>query len=223
MVGGGISAGQVALRLQDEGHEVHLVSRHEMKEHQFDSDPGWLGPKYMAGFEKEKDLSKRRQLISGARHRGSVPPDVNHSLTESIGNGGIKFHESGVSSIGKHQDSVTLNLDDGRSIQIDRILLATGFMPKRPGGKMVDQLITESQLPCAECGYPIVDTDLCWHPRLYVSGPLAELEIGPSSRNISGARSAAKRIVRVARKSQLKWFEITILLARLEASITSHI
>ena len=204
VVGGGISAGQVALRLQDEGHEVHLVSRHEMKEHQFDSDPGWLGPKYMAGFEKEKDLSKRRQLISGARHRGSVPPDVNHSLTESIGNGGIKFYESGVSSIDKHQDSANLNLADGTSIQIDRVLLATGFMPKRPGGKMVDQLITESQLPCAECGYPIVDTDLCWHPRLYVSGPLAELEIGPSSRNISGARRAAKRIVRVARKKSIE-------------------
>ena len=84
------------------------------------------------------------------------------------------------------------------------ILLATGFMPKRPGGKMVDQLITESQLPCAECGYPIVDTDLCWHPRLYVSGPLAELEIGPSSRNISGARRAAKRIVKVARKKSME-------------------
>ena len=158
----------------------------------------------MAGFRKEKDLSKRRQLISGARHRGSVPPDVNHSLAESIGNGGIKFHESGVSSIDKHQDSATLNLDDGTSIQIDRVLLATGFMSKRPGGKMVDQLITESQLPCAECGYPIVDTDLCWHPRLYVSGPLAELEIGPSSRNISGARRAAKRIVKVARKKSIE-------------------
>ena len=204
VVGGGISAGQVALRLQDEGHDVHLISRHELKEHQFDSDPGWLGPRYMAGFEKEKDLNKRRQLISGARHRGSVPPDVNLSLAKSIGSREIKFHKTGVSSINKHQDSATLNLDDGTSIQIDRILLATGFMPKRPGGKMVDQLIAESQLPCAECGYPIVDTDLCWHPRLYVSGPLAELEIGPSSRNISGARRAAKRIVKVARKKSIE-------------------
>ena len=80
VVGGGISAGQVALRLQDEGNIVHLISRHEMKEHQFDSDPGWLGPKYMTGFLKEKDLNKRRKIISKARHRGSVPPDVNHSL-----------------------------------------------------------------------------------------------------------------------------------------------
>ena len=204
VVGGGISAGQVALRLQNEGHDVHLISRHEMREHQFDSDPGWLGPRYMVGFEKEKDLNKRRQLISGARHRGSVPPDVNSSLAKSIGSGEIKFHKSGVASIDKNQNIGILNLDDGKSIQIDRILLATGFMPKRPGGKMVDQLIKQSKLPCAECGYPIVDTDLCWHPRLYVSGPLAELEIGPTSRNISGARKAAKRIVRVARKKSIQ-------------------
>ena len=42
--GGGISAAQIALRLMKEGHEVHLMSRHELRQHQFDSDPGWLGP-----------------------------------------------------------------------------------------------------------------------------------------------------------------------------------
>lgn len=34
-----------------------------------------------------------------------------------------------------------------------------------------------------------------WCPHLYVTGPLAELEIGPIARNISGARQAAERIV----------------------------
>ena len=52
-----------------------------------------------------------------------------------------------------------------------------------------------SSLPCAECGYPVVEPDLRWHPRIYVTGPLAELELGPASRNISGARRAADRIV----------------------------
>ena len=40
---------------------------------------------------------------------------------------------------------------------------------------------------------------LRWHPRVYVSGPLAELELGPSARNISGARRAAERLVAAAR------------------------
>ncbi|MED3910201.1 hypothetical protein P4597_13550 [Peribacillus simplex] len=35
-----------------------------------------------------------------------------------------------------------------------------------------------------------------WSPGLYdVTGALAELEMGPISRNISGARQAAERIV----------------------------
>ena len=41
VVGGGLSAAQVALRLRDAGKEVLLVSRHPLRKHQFDSDP-WL-------------------------------------------------------------------------------------------------------------------------------------------------------------------------------------
>ena len=100
-------------------------------------------------------------------------------------------------------DGASLEMNDGSVLQVHRILLATGFAPNRPGGKFVDQLIEAASLPCSECGYPIVDETLCWHPGIYVSGPLAELEIGPSSRNISGARRAAKRIVKVARSNAL--------------------
>ena len=84
VVGGGISAGQVALRLLGDGHQVHLVSRHAFREHQFDSDPGWLGPKYMAAFEREPDVARRRQIISEARHKGSVPPDVLSGLKRAM-------------------------------------------------------------------------------------------------------------------------------------------
>ena len=63
-----------------------------------------------------------------------------------------------------------------------------------------DQLVESASLPCASCGYPVVDKALRWHPRVYVSGPLAELELGPSSRNISGARRAAERLVAAARE-----------------------
>lgn len=64
---------------------------------------------------------------------------------------------------------------------------------------MVDQLIQRHALPCAECGYPVVDSHLRWHPAIFVTGPLAELEVGPVSRNIVGARKAANRIVEGAR------------------------
>ena len=203
VVGGGISAGQVALRLQKQGNEVHLVSRHEIREHQFDSDPGWLGPRYMNGFSEERDLSNRRKMIIHARHRGSLPPDVNNSLQQAMIRHEITRHESEISNLKLMDDGASLEMNDGSVLQVHRILLATGFAPNRPGGKFVDQLIEAASLPCSECGYPIVDETLCWHPGIYVSGPLAELEIGPSSRNISGARRAAKRIVKVARSNAL--------------------
>lgn len=83
-------------------------------------------------------------------------------------------------------------------IVAERIVLATGFEPTRPGGQWLDRAIARLGLVCAGCGYPVVDRTLCWHPGIYVTGPLAELEIGPAAPNIAGARMAAERIARVA-------------------------
>lgn len=64
--------------------------------------------------------------------------------------------------------------------------------------------LAELSLPCAACGYPLVDRALRWHGSadgpspLFVTGPLAELEVGPVSRNIQGARLAARRITQAA-------------------------
>ena len=91
VAGGGISAGQVSLRLAQEGHHVHLVSRHDLRQHQFDSDPGWLGPKFMAGFTREDDLEKRRAIISKQDTRAQCHPMYGvHSVeglmtSESVG------------------------------------------------------------------------------------------------------------------------------------------
>lgn len=198
VIGGGISAGQVALRLLDEGHRVHLVSRHTLREHQFDSEPGWLGPMFMEDFSRERDFDRRRSLITEARHRGSVPPDVRIALRGAIDSNRLRWHRAEVEGLGERGDGLVLALTGEDELAADRVLLATGFSSSRPGGSMVDDLIASASLPCAECGYPIVDTSLRWHPRVYVSGPLAELELGPASRNIAGARRAGARLVDAA-------------------------
>jgi pyruvate/2-oxoglutarate dehydrogenase complex dihydrolipoamide dehydrogenase (E3) component len=199
VVGGGISAAQVALRLVDEGHEVHLISRHELREHQFDSDSGWLGPKLMTPFQREQDADKRRTMITEARHKGSVPPDVRRSLRHALDRQQLRWHQAGIDSLDSDDGPLTVQLSTGVVLKVDRVLMATGFTGQRPGGALIDQLVESASLPCASCGYPIVDKALRWHPRVYVSGPLAELELGPSSRNISGARRAAERVVAAAR------------------------
>ena len=76
--------------------------------------------------------------------------------------------------------------------------------PWRIDGRCVDRLglvavaprcrLQENQILA-----PIVDSALRWHPRIHVSGPLAELELGPASRNIAGARLAGTRLVEAAR------------------------
>lgn len=199
VVGGGISAGQVALRLFDEGHRVHVVSRHPLRTHQFDSDPGWLGPKYMASFSRERDFDRRREMITEARHPGSMPPDVLRALRRRITEEQLHWHEGNVEGLDAGGECLAMRLANGTILQAQRVLLATGFASHRPGGSLVDQLVTSASLPCARCGYPVVDAALRWHPRVHVSGPLAELELGPASRNIAGARRAGDRLVEALR------------------------
>jgi len=195
VVGGGISAAQVALRLHADGHKVHLVSRHELREHQFDSAPGWQGPKFMARFNRETSVKQRRQLIATARNKGSLPPDVRATLRREIKAGNIVWHNAEVNALDVDDRKLTLSISGNEQLNVDRILLATGFTSQRPGGAMLDAFIQSESLPCAPCGYPIVDTALRWHPNVYVTGPLAELELGPVARNIAGARRAGDRLV----------------------------
>ncbi len=194
VVGGGISAVQIALRLLSEGHSPCLISRHPVRKHQFDSDPGWVGPKLMAGFLRESNMNQRRAMISHARHPGSLPPGLAKQLEKAIKFKQIHWHEDDIATLQQQENTLTL-LSPAHICTVDRILLATGFSSQRPGGKVIDDLISSSSLPCAKCGYPIVDQLLRWHPRIHVSGPLAELELGPSARNITGARRTGDRLV----------------------------
>ncbi len=202
VVGAGISGAQVALRLAREGRRVFLISRHALRVEQFDSDPGWQGPMNMGGFARLDDPNERREEIRAARHRGSMPPEVHAALRSAVADETIELvEEAEVESARVEGQQVSLEL--GRhGIRVDRVLLATGFPGHRPGGAWLDDAVDTFELPCAACGYPIVDRGLRWHPRLLVTGALAELELGPVSRNLSGAQRAGDRIVAVAKQAQ---------------------
>ena len=216
ILGGGISAAQLAVRLARQPgpsgkRRVTVLARHEPREHQFDSDPGWIGPKHMRGFAETRSLVRRRALIRSARHRGSMPPDVRRALRVAMDQGDVVWRTCKLLGGTVHGDgAMVLDLEEGRvedgrveggQVAVGALVLATGFSPQRPGGALVDALIADHGLPVAPCGYPVVDTHLKWHPKLYVSGPLAELELGPTARNLIGGRRAAARIVTVARST----------------------
>ncbi|MCS7080565.1 MAG: lysine N(6)-hydroxylase/L-ornithine N(5)-oxygenase family protein [Chloracidobacterium sp.] len=203
--GGGITAAQLALALSTrQPGTVTLLMPHPARIHQFDSDPGWLGPKYMRAFEAEPSLVARRRMIREARHRGSIPPDVHRDLRRAVRHGEITLLEARVAKAVVAGGNVVLDLDNGDNLKTDCLLLATGFDARRPGGAWLDAAIAQWGLPTAPCGYPVVSKALRWARGLYVMGPLAELELGPTARNIAGARKAADRLAQVVERRHAK-------------------
>ncbi|MDX1384145.1 MAG: FAD/NAD(P)-binding protein [Thermoanaerobaculia bacterium] len=204
VVGGGLSAVQTALSLSRQaaaaGHgEVTLLARHPRRIHDFDTDSGWMGPKLERGFARIADRGRRRSVIVDARHRGSTPREVAQRLRAEITAERLAERRGEVVEVRVEAASMRLTLDDGDRLEADRVVLATGFRNGRPGGAWLERTIGALGLQYAACGYPVVDESLCWAPGIYVTGPLAELEIGPAARNIHGARLAGKRVLAVAR------------------------
>lgn len=195
IIGGGISATQTALYFAEYTDSiVTLISRHEMRVHDFDSDPGWMNAINLRDYANIENPDERRNIINTVRHRGSIPPDVDRSLRAAIRAVAITRLETDVQRASYNGQRIALELHNGHSLNADLVLLATGFETQRPGGEWLNRVIHDYALPVAECGYPITDTTLKWADGLYVSGALAELEIGPVARNIIGARMTGERL-----------------------------
>ncbi len=198
VIGGGISAAQASTALAGRDSHVWMISRHMSRIHDFDSDPCWQNVLCLRDFHALKDFDQRREAITRARHRGSLPADVAAALDDTINTGRLHIQQCDIESAFLRNGRITLALQHGHEIVVDRVLLATGFERKRPGGTLVDQLAGDYDLPTARDTFPIIGSDLCWKlPGLHVTGALAELEIGPAARNINGSRMASQRLVRL--------------------------
>jgi hypothetical protein len=195
VVGGGITASHLAIKLaKTSASKVTMIKRHGFRVHDFDSDPQWLGPKMRRPFCEIKDYAKRRFAIRKARNKGSIPSDIRNKLSWLVRENRLQILDGIIEDAEHSADCVSLLLADGKRISGKTILLATGFEQSLPGNEWLAPVIKEQNLPCSQCGYPIVNRMLEWAPNLYVSGALAELEVGPIARNISGARIAASII-----------------------------
>lgn len=199
VIGGGITAAQVALAITaSETATVSLIRRHPERVHDFDADTGWMNAIHLRGFAAITDWAERRRIIKQARHRGSVPPEVAEGLRIASQAGALRIVSAAVESADTDSQIITLYLSDGNSYAFDHVILATGFNQNRPGEHFLDDAVERHGLPTAPDGYPIITPTLEWATSLHVSGPLAELEIGPASRNILGARMAGNRLYNVA-------------------------
>lgn len=151
----------------------------------------------MTSFTRARDLRARRRMITQARRRGSMPPEIAADVARERRAGRIAWIEAGVLRAEEGTGGgVRLELDAAPGeVAGTHLVLATGFSPHRPGGALLDaEAVDRLGLPCAACGYPIVSRDLAWGEGLFVTGALAELELGPTARNIAGALAAATRV-----------------------------
>ena len=196
IVGGGISAAQLANRLCEFGRQVWLVSPHRLRRMQFDSSPQWLGPAKMARFSKQKDLAVRRKQIDRARRPGTITKEVEQALRRHVRSGSIKPVYGKVRGVFALEDRRVLGLP--KPVEVDAVALATGF-EGLPGASLLSSL-DPSRFPRAGCGTPMLDARLHWGHGLYLSGALAELQLGPVARNIAGGLRAAERLVPIAKE-----------------------
>lgn len=190
VVGSGISAAHIVNKLlnQDE-RTVHLWLNKNLTIHDFDADPGWLGPKNMTYFESITDSHKRLSLLNKERHKGSMPRELYLKLKHYQEQGRLIMHHDKIRDV-RHHHIIT----DAKKIYYDRIILATGFSNSIYQLPLIKKLILNYHAPMAKCGLPQLTDELAWLPNLYVSGALADLKLGPFARNIAGGREAAKRI-----------------------------
>ncbi|VEU36518.1 unnamed protein product [Pseudo-nitzschia multistriata] len=247
IIGGGISAVHKALQIASKNSRdekkalVHIVSRHRVREQQFDTHQDWMMTQQLAQLSLDhggKGLTKRqrkfgmvespaerRRIIAGERIPGTVPSYMTragtNSLEKAMGEGSISWYVASVARASRNNEATggaqtasgstyTLELTNGETVgPLDEIILATGLGKKVPGNRILSPLAASASLPLGPCGYPLVDESLLWKPRMgstttstniFVAGGLAELELGPSARNIAGARMGAERIARAARR-----------------------
>ena len=60
--------------------QIHLWTNKPLAVHDFDADPGWLGPKYMTRFKQITTSEEKQQVILNERHKGSMPKEFSNSV-----------------------------------------------------------------------------------------------------------------------------------------------
>lgn len=204
LVGGGIAAGHLAVALGSGGHHVTIWNRDRFTNHQFDSNPCFIGPRCAGIIGSIQDYHHRRSLIQRSRRSGSVPQDLFWELRRLEYSRRIRVirgevtHAAVAGSVGGAGDRVVLRGEVQSGIQsreYDAVVACTGFSGGPPAADLVQQIARVLPAPRAEDGYPIPSGDLQWAPGLFVTGALAELEIGPPARNLVGAHLAGRRII----------------------------
>jgi len=196
VVGGGLTAVQLVDQVLAHNGRPIMITRRELVARHFDVDPGWMGPKYLDGFELIEDSAERVATARSARGGGTVPPGDLERLRGLVDSGMVELHEANaVVSVERVGSEMCVCLSDGRLIRGDRVVAATGSLPSVQHDPLVSAIVG---LVGVDVGndLPVPDEHLrLGGSSIHVTGGLATVQLGPAAGNLSGARRAAQRIV----------------------------
>ena len=127
VVGGGLTAGHLVLGALKRSARVTLVTRRPIVERNFDVEPGWLGPRFLEGFERQRNPERRLHMVLSARGGGSMPGWMCQRLESEIDAGRLA-HVVGSIESGSHSDTGPLELCVAGQLG-SRPLLARNWVP----------------------------------------------------------------------------------------------
>ncbi len=196
IVGGGLTSGHLAKGAINLGATVTLMTRKQLQEKIFDTDPGWLGPKYLKDFHAETDWSARYQQIQQARNGGSMTPEMMLQLRKAAYEGTMIINECCQVRNAQWQNNLwQVHCHDGNRHQFNRIWLATGTRFNVKEYPLLQEGLNAYPTEIVN-GLPVLDEHLRLpKSNLFIMGGLAALRIGPVARNIGGGKMACQRLV----------------------------
>lgn len=202
VVGGGITAAQLAATLARPSRTVTLFARSPFRVESLEASTEWM---HFSGVVDElHDLPpasrQRQRRVEGARNDGAIPPYVFDRLRQSLRRSCVGLERSEITTATEAGGTLVVTCEDGSALCLDRLLCATGF--GRPYDCALFRSLAETSLQTGYAGAPVLDDEtLCWRrtdgsrSRILVSGAAAEQVLGPFARNIIGARRAGGLIV----------------------------
>lgn len=195
VVGGGLTAAQLVDQALLRGAHPTLVTRRPLVPREFDVDPGWMGPKYLAEFDRVADRSERVSRALEARGGGTVPPLVLEDLRSRIRCGAVRVIEGvAAASVAESGGSWCVDLIDGERLHADRVVAALGSRLEVRDDALLGPFVDAGRIP-VDGPVPCLDDALRVHgTQIHVMGRHAIAELGPAAGNLSGARRAAERI-----------------------------
>ncbi|AFZ73296.1 FAD/NAD(P)-binding protein [Natronobacterium gregoryi] len=203
IVGGGITAAQLATTLAQPGREVTLFARSPFQVETLEASTDWMH--FSGALEALRELppasQDRARRVAEARRDGSMPPYAFRRLRRALEGDSLSLERSEIAAATEAGGTVVVTCRDGTAYVLDELVCATGFDTPYDG-TLFRAIRSDSNLATGYRGAPVLDDEaLRWcrtdgtPSRVVVSGAATQQVLGPFARNVVGARRVGSLVL----------------------------